>query len=185
MSQADALMAEWLRKIRAVLYKETLPEPIHYTKSAPYFEEVHILKQAVTWPAVQCQGRGWKVPSKVFTDLITKTLRKVVAQARTPFTEMHCRAAYFMKALQDEFQHNWDQYWDQSKIATAAEVAAAELAQRRGEIRSEPIEDTQAILAQAHALLQNRGGRPKKAAKPEPAPAPKKLAPREIQSELF
>lgn len=177
---ADDLVAEWLRKIRTVMYAETL-KGAHYSTSEPFFRDVKLLKQAVTWPAKECQDRGWQVPKEIFTQLITKTLLKISGNATVPFKEMRRRAAYFFHALQDEFRHNWDQYWDDTKSArNAAEVAAAELTRRRGQIQSAPIDDTQAVLAQAHALIKAPGGRPKKA-----KPSPKTLAKPEIQSELF
>ncbi len=177
MTANEAVLGGWLGRVRKALYRDTLPADRPYQEQAVYFEQEKLLKEALTWPAAECKRLGWPDPGvEIFEELIREALKKILLHGTADITTRRNRAAYFWKVVQDEFTHGRERWWGKVKAREQRLAVGSVLDEASRAIGAEP--SLTDLLAAAHELVKNRGGRPKKKASPEPDSG-------EIQSDLF
>lgn len=176
----EEIIRDLVRALQVAFYPETVGD--RATDKRAFYQDLRMLRQAVTWPANWLTGKGWSFEPARYEEIFHTIIRAIKIHGQ-PAEQMRRRSAYILHAVQDHWKHNWDRYYEEWKAFDAQIQESLAVVLKAGQSR--PAEDTSMqVLAAAYKALST--GRPKRAAAPKPKPAaPVIPAAREIQAELF
>jgi len=126
-----------------------------------FFQEIRLLKQAISHPAAWLHQRGVSLPTERYEALLLTVLRGIVEHAQA--ADIRSFGRYFLHAVQQHMRHQGESYYNEGKALRR--VVEDVMHGLRKPIAGAGQDRTVETLAAAHAVLASKGGAKKKAAR--------------------
>ncbi|MEO7933250.1 MAG: hypothetical protein ABIT76_08850 [Chthoniobacterales bacterium] len=123
-----------------------------------YFQELAMLQQAISLPAVYLEERSRALPAERLESILLTVIRGIVENARPE--DIHSFGRYFLKAVQTHMNHHGEEYLAAAKSYQSVLEHQLMGLRKVGE-KALPFDKTCESLAAAHKVLTQKSGRKK------------------------